>query len=58
MLKNQWPKTLDHYKFAGMARFVFNRGLALQKEQYEAGEKKLGYAALCKQLTGWRNSAG
>src|SRR5690554_6758036 len=44
-------------QFAGMARFVFNRGLALQKEQYEAGEKKLGYAALCKALTGWRNSA-
>jgi len=43
-------------QFAGMARFVFNRGLALQKERYEAGEKTLGYAALCKQLTGWRNS--
>lgn len=44
-------------QFAGMARFVFNRGLALQKEGYEAGDKKLSYAALCKQLTGWRNSA-
>ncbi len=44
-------------QFAGMARFVFNRGLALQKERYEAGDKKLSYAALCKQLTGWRNSA-
>ena len=43
-------------QFAGMARFVFNRGLALQKERYEVGEKKLGYAALCKELTGWRNS--
>ncbi len=43
-------------QFAGMARFVFNRGLALQKERYEAGEKTLGYAALCKALTGWRNS--
>ncbi|WP_299316739.1 transposase, partial [uncultured Halomonas sp.] len=43
-------------QFAGMARFVFNRGLALQKERYAAGEKKLGYAALCKELTGWRRS--
>ncbi|MGM0925105.1 MAG: helix-turn-helix domain-containing protein, partial [Pseudomonadota bacterium] len=32
-------------QFAGMARYVFNRGLALQKERYAAGEKKkLGYA--------------
>ncbi|MBB3192453.1 RNA-guided endonuclease InsQ/TnpB family protein [Halomonas cerina] len=43
-------------QFAGMARFVFNRGLALQNARFEAGEKKLGYAALCKELTGWRNS--
>ncbi|WP_444984400.1 RNA-guided endonuclease InsQ/TnpB family protein [Halomonas mongoliensis] len=43
-------------QFAGMVRFVFNRGLALQKERYAAGEKKLGYAALCKALTGWRRS--
>ncbi len=43
-------------QFAGMARFAFNRGLALQKERYEASEKQLGYAALCKALTGWRNS--
>lgn len=43
-------------QFAGMARFVFNRGLALQKARFEAGDKKLGYAALCKELTGWRNS--
>ncbi|MFC2991348.1 helix-turn-helix domain-containing protein [Halomonas tibetensis] len=25
-------------QFAGMARFVFNRGLALQKVRFEAGE--------------------
>ena len=43
-------------QFAGSRRFVFNRALALQKERYAAGEKKLGYAALCKELTGWRNS--
>ena len=42
-------------RFAGSCRFVFNRALALQKERYERGEKKLGYAGLCKLLTEWRN---
>ncbi|MBK4738663.1 transposase [Noviherbaspirillum sp. DKR-6] len=43
-------------RFAGACRFVFNRALALQKAKYEHGEKKLGYAGLCKLLTEWRNS--
>ena len=30
-------------RFAGSCRFVFNKALALQKERYEAGEKKLGW---------------
>ena len=42
-------------RFAGSCRFVFNKALALQKERYERGEKKLGYAWLCKELTTWRN---
>ena len=44
-------------RFAGSCRFVYNKALALQKERYEQGEKKLGYAGLCKLLTEWRNSA-
>ena len=44
-------------RFAGSCRFVFNKALALQKKRYERGEKKLGYAGLCKLLTEWRNSA-
>jgi putative transposase len=43
-------------RFAGSRRFVYNRALALQKARHERGEKKLGYAALCKELTAWRNS--
>ena len=43
-------------RFAGSCRFVFNKALALQKALYERGEKKLGYAGLCKMLTEWRNS--
>ena len=42
-------------RFAGSCRFVFNKALALQKERYEQGEKRLGYAGLCKELTAWRN---
>jgi len=42
--------------FAGSCRYVYNRALALQKERYERGEKKLGYSELCKLLTQWRNS--
>ena len=42
-------------RFAGSYRFVFNKALALQKARYEQGEKKLGYAGLCKELTAWRN---
>ena len=42
-------------RFAGACRFVFNKALALQKERYTQGEKKLDYAGLCKQLTTWRN---
>ena len=44
-------------RFAGACRFVYNKALALQKERYERGEKKLGYVRLCKLLTEWRNSA-
>ena len=44
-------------RFAGSCRFVFNKALAMQKGLYESGEKKLGYAGLCKTLTEWRNSA-
>ena len=43
-------------QFAGMCRFVFNQALALQKENHEAGNKFLNYAALTKHLTVWRNS--
>jgi len=43
------------YRFSGSCRFVYNKALALQKDRYEKGEKKLNYAGLCKQLTQWRH---
>ena len=42
-------------RFAGACRVVFNEALALQKQRHDNGEKKLGYAGLCKLLTAWRN---
>ena len=41
--------------FAGSCRFVYNRALALQKQNHEAGGQFVGYVAMAKQLTGWRH---
>ena len=42
-------------RFAGCCRFVFNQALALQMRTYEAGGRFIGYVAMAKQLTEWRN---
>jgi putative transposase len=42
-------------RYAGSCRFVYNKGLALQKARFDAGQKKLSYVGLCKLLTEWRN---
>jgi putative transposase len=47
----------DLRRFAGSCRFVYNKALATQKALHERGEKKLGYAGLCKLITEWRNSS-
>lgn len=44
----------DMRRFAGSCRFVFNKALALQQALHQGGEKKLGYAGLCKMLTEWK----
>ncbi|MGH8289045.1 MAG: RNA-guided endonuclease InsQ/TnpB family protein [Steroidobacteraceae bacterium] len=44
-------------RFAGSCRFVYNEALKLQQTRYEGGQKKLGYAALCRLLTSWRAGA-
>jgi putative transposase len=44
-------------RFAGSCRFVFNRALALQQANYQAGERFIGYLAMAKHLTQWRHSA-
>ena len=45
-------------RFAGSCRYVYNRALALQKDRYARGEKKLSYLGLCKELTAWRRRHG
>lgn len=45
----------EMHRFAGACRFVFNKALALQKANHEAGGKFIGYVAMAKQLTDWRN---
>ncbi|TBW02676.1 transposase [Azotobacter chroococcum] len=42
-------------QFAGACRFVFNKALALQQANREAGGKFIGYVAMARQLTAWRN---
>src|SRR5438552_2621380 len=42
-------------RFAGSCRFVYNKALALQKENHAAGNKFIGYVAMAKHLTAWRN---
>ncbi len=45
-------------RVAGCCRFVLNCGLGLERDRFEKGEKHLGYAALCKELTEWRHAPG
>lgn len=53
-LKPNGEQRRNMRRFAGSCRFVFNKALAMQKDRHKAGEKKLGYAALCKSLTEWK----
>ena len=43
-------------RFAGSCRFVFNKALALQRENREAGNKFIGYVSIAKLLTAWRHT--
>ena len=56
-LEYDWEEESSMRKFAGACRFVFNKALAIQIENYEAGNKYISYVSMAKQLTQWRNSA-
>ncbi|MEO6320228.1 MAG: transposase [Polaromonas sp.] len=47
----------DMRRFVGACRFVFNKALAMQKTHFEAGGKFMGYVAMAKHLTAWRNGS-
>lgn len=42
-------------QFGGACRFVYNKALALQQANHAAGEKFIGYVAMARLLTDWRN---
>lgn len=42
-------------RFAGARRFVYNKALALQKENYAAGGKFIGYVAMANLLPQWKD---
>jgi putative transposase len=44
-------------QFAGACRFVYNKALALQQTSHQSGEKFIGYVAMAKMLTAWRNGS-
>ncbi|QBE63875.1 RNA-guided endonuclease InsQ/TnpB family protein [Pseudoduganella lutea] len=45
----------DMRSFGGACRFVYNKALALQKENHDAGHRFIGYVAMARRLTDWRN---
>ena len=45
-------------RFAGSCRFVYNKALALQKANHEAGEKFIGYVAMAAWLPQWKREVG
>lgn len=44
-------------RFAGSCRFVWNRALALEKENYEKHKKRLGYYKLAGLLKAWKSES-
>jgi len=46
----------DMRRFAGSCRFVYNRALALQKENYEAGNPFIGYVPMAAHLPVWKRA--
>src|ERR1700733_15090916 len=56
-LRPNGAQVRDLRRFAGSCRFVFNKALALQQTNHESGEGFIGYSAMAKHLTEWRNGA-
>lgn len=54
-LRPDGQQTRQMARFAGSCRFVYNKALAMQKANHEACGKFIGYVAMAKELTVWRN---
>ncbi|WP_122490307.1 RNA-guided endonuclease InsQ/TnpB family protein [Klebsiella variicola] len=54
-LRPNGQQELDMRLFAGACRFVFNRALALQNENHEAGNKYISYTKMASCLIGWKS---
>ena len=48
----------DMRRFSGSCRFVYNKALALQKENHAADNKFIGYVAMAAKLPVWKREAG
>ena len=48
----------DMRRFSGSCRFVYNKALALQKENHETGNTFIGYVAMAAKLPVWKREAG
>ncbi|GAB2867763.1 RNA-guided endonuclease TnpB family protein [Pseudoduganella ginsengisoli] len=48
----------DMRRFAGSCRFVYNKALAMQKENHAQGNKFIGYVAMAANLPVWKREAG
>lgn len=46
---------LQSRRFEGPCRYIYNKALAIQKENHEAGNKFISYVSMAKHLTPWRN---
>ncbi len=44
----------DMCRFSGSCRFVYNKALALQKENFEAGNKFINYVSMASNLPSWK----
>lgn len=53
-LKPKYPQIVKMRQFAGCCRFVWNKALAIEKDNYEETGKRLGYNNLAGLLVKWK----
>ena len=57
-LQPNGEQTQQMRRFSGSCRFVFNKALALQKENHGAGNQFIGYVAMAANLPVWKRKMG